>query len=105
MLIWLPSHEEDVFLEAAWPGHPASCADCDSQTPGHLRGFFEITILWDQEEGVREPSPIPSGRYTARHVERPADPCEEPVFHSVVFGLGLAEALLACERHSEETGA
>ena len=105
MLTWVPSSEEDVWLEAAWPAHPSPCSDCEVLTPGHRRGYFEVTIEWRQAEGALAPHVVASGRYTARHVERPTDDPDKPlVFHDIGFGLGLAEALLACDRYSEGTG-
>ena len=85
MLTWRPSHEEDVFLEAQWPGLGL--------------GFFEVN---PQYEG--EISPVASGLYTAWYVERPAAPEDDPVFHAVGSGLDLVEALLACRRYADTNG-
>ena len=99
MLIWRPSPEEDVFLEAAWPSDPSP-----HQTPEDRQGYFEVTVEWGQAAGTREPRPVASGRWTARYVERPADDSDELVFHDVTTGQGLVEALLACRRYAEANG-
>ena len=85
MLTWRPSHEEDVFLEAQWPGRS--------------RGFLEVNPQY-----VGEVSPVASGLYTAWYVERPAAPEDDPVFHAVGSGLDLVEALLACRRYADTNG-
>ena len=91
MLTWRPSHEEDVFLEAQWPG--------EAQWPSRSRGFFEVNPQY-----VGEVSPVASGLYTAWYVERPAAPEDDPVFHAVGSGLDLVEALLACRRYVDTNG-
>ena len=104
MLIWRPSPEEDVFLEAAWPSDPSPRPESGSGTPKDRQGYFEVTVEWGQAAGTREPRPAASGRWTARYVERPADDSDELVFHDVVTGQGLVEALLACRRYADTNG-
>ena len=85
MLIWRPSQVEDVFLEAQWPGRAS--------------GWFEVNPEYQGDD-----VPVASGLYTARYVERPPAPEDDPVFHSVGSGLGLVEALLACRRYADTDG-